>query len=259
MTLTEVRRLIAELDLRPSKALGQNFLIDGNILQIILREADVRRDETVIEIGPGLGMLTAELIDRAKHVVAIEKDPRLCGYLRRRFPELELIEGDAVEAPLPQCDKTVANLPYSISTPMLERFVEGDVKPRAIVVTLQREVAQRLAAQPRTKDYGALTLFTQLHYHVTVVHIVSPRCFFPAPQVESAIVALNRRDLRVKLVPGAPFHKIVRLGFGQRRKMLGKLLSGCGEVTEDIARKRAEELSLDEWISLSNALRPESG
>ena len=254
MTLTEVRWLIEQLDIRPSKALGQNFLIDGNILQIILHEAYVRRDETVIEIGPGLGMLTAELIEHAKHLVAVEKDPRLCEHLRRKFPELELIEGDAVEVALPRCDKVVANLPYSISTPILERFVEGEVKPRAIIVTLQREVAQRLAAQPRTKDYGALTLFTQLYYHVTVVHIVSPRCFFPAPKVESAIVALNRRDPRVKLEGGAPFHKIVRLGFNQRRKMLGKLLSEFGMMDRDIARKRAEELSLDEWIKLANAL-----
>ena len=243
MTLTEVRQLIEELDIRPSRALGQNFLIDGNILQIILHEAYVRRDETVIEIGPGLGMLTAELIEHAKHLVAIEKDPRLCEHLRRKFPGLELIEGDAVEVALPRCDKVVANLPYSISTPILERFVEGEVKPRAIIVTLQREVAQRLAAQPRTKDYGALTLFTQLYY-----------CFFPAPKVESAVVALNRRDPRVKLAEGAPFHKIVRLGFNQRRKMLGKLLSEFGGVGQDIARQRAEELSLDEWIKLANAL-----
>ena len=256
MTLTEVRRLIEQLHIRPSKALGQNFLIDGNILQIILREADVRRDETVIEVGPGLGVLTAELIERAKHVAAIEKDSRLCAYLRRRFPELDLIESDAIEAPLPGCDKVVANLPYSISTPMLERFVEGDVKPRAIVVTLQREVAERLAAQPRTKDYGALTVFTQLHYHVTVVHIVSRRCFYPSPRIESAIVALNRRDPRVKLSEGAPFHKIVRLGFSQRRKMLGKLLAEFGALDPVIARQRAEELSLDQWISLANALRP---
>ena len=261
MTLTEVRQRLAELEIRPSKALGQNFLIDGNILQIILREADVRRDEIVLEIGPGLGMLTEELLDCAKEVVAVEKDLRLCDYLRRKFPELDLIEGDAVEVPLPRFDKVVANLPYSISTPILERFVEGEAKPRAIVVTLQREVAQRLAAQPSTKDYGALTLFTQLHYHVTVVHIVSPSCFFPAPQVESAIVALNRRGPRVKLESSAPFHEIVRLGFNQRRKMLHKLLAEFDKVdTAFVAASvpssaRAEELSLDQWIKLANALR----
>ena len=126
--------------------------------------------------------------------------------------------------------KVVSNLPYSISTPILERLVEGDLKPRRIVVTLQREVAQRLAAQPRTKDYGALTLFTQLHYHCTVAHIVSSGCFYPPPRVESAIVVLDRRDPRVKLKPGAPFHEIVRTGFGQRRKMLKKLIAKFGDV-----------------------------
>jgi 16S rRNA (adenine1518-N6/adenine1519-N6)-dimethyltransferase len=266
MTLTEVRQLLAELDLRPSKALGQNFLIDGNILQIILREADVQRDETVLEIGPGLGMLTEALVDRAKHVVAIERDGRLCEYLRQQFPGLELVHGDAVKVlgsrfPVPGSGfKVVSNLPYSISTPILERLVEGEIKPRRIVVTLQREVAQRLAAQPRTKEYGALTLFTQLHYHCTVAHVVSSRCFYPSPHVESAIVVLDRRDPRVKLNASAPFHEIVRKGFGQRRKMLKKLLTGFAKVEAAFAAAgvaptaRAEELSLDQWVTLANEL-----
>src|SRR3989442_1851523 len=115
MTLTEVRQLLTELDIRPSKVLGQNFLIDGNILQIILRRADIRRDETVVEIGPGLGMLTAELIEQSKRVVAVEKDPRLAEYICKQFPGVELLEGDAVDVTLPPCDKVVANLPYSVS------------------------------------------------------------------------------------------------------------------------------------------------
>jgi 16S rRNA (adenine1518-N6/adenine1519-N6)-dimethyltransferase len=260
MTLTEVRRLLAELDIRPSKALGQNFLIDGNILEIIVREADVRSNETVIEVGPGLGALTAKLADRAGRVVAIEKDRRLADYIRRGFPEVELIVGDAVKVELPACDTVVANLPYSISSPILERFVEGEPKPRRLVLTLQREVAQRLAATPRHKDYGALTLFTQLCYHVTIVHVVSPRCFFPEPQVESAIVALDRREPRVRLRQGAPFREIIRQGFNQRRKMLRKLLAGHTGVDEAFrslrlpVTARAEELSLEQWIALANAL-----
>ena len=266
MTLTEVRRHLDELGIRPSKALGQNFLIDGNILRIILREADVRRDETVLEIGPGLGALTEKLLDQAKCVVAIEKDARLCDYLRPKFPALELIEGDAVEimgsgfTVQGSGYKVVSNLPYSISTPILERLVEGDLKPRRLVVTLQREVARRLAAKPRHKDYGALTLFTQLRYHCTVAHIVSPGCFYPSPRVESAIVVLDRRDPRVKLKPGAPFHEIVRAGFSQRRKMLKKLLVEFGDADKAFAvaaisaTARAEELSLEQWITLANAL-----
>ena len=266
MTLTEVRQLIAAIDLRPSKALGQNFLVDNNILQIILREAHVRADETVIEIGPGLGCLTEELMIRAKRVIAIEKDPRLCAYLRDRFPNLELIAGDAVKIlgsqfAIPSArTKVVSNLPYSISSPILECFVEGDPKPGVMVVTLQREVAQRLGATPGHKEYGALTLFTQLYYHVTIAHIISPSCFYPAPQVESAVVVLERRDPRVKLEDPKLFHDLVRHGFNQRRKMLRKLLAefGTTEAAYHAAgvepTARAEELSLDQWITLTNAI-----
>jgi 16S rRNA (adenine1518-N6/adenine1519-N6)-dimethyltransferase len=261
MTLTEVRQLLDGLGIRPSKALGQNFLVDRNILAIIVETADVRRDETILEIGPGLGVLTAELAARARRVIAIEKDRQLCEHLCETLPGIELIEGDAVEVELPACDKVVANLPYSISTPILERFVEGERKPRTLVVTLQREVAQRLAATPRHKDYGALTLFTGLYYHVTIAHIISPQCFYPEPQVESALVVLERRDPRVRLETGAPFHRIVRAGFGQRRKMLKKLLTGFDGIEKAFApagvpaTARAEELSLEQWIKLANALR----
>lgn len=261
MTLTEVRQLLVELDIRPSKALGQNFLIDHNIRDLILRAADVRPDETVLEIGPGLGALTAGLLAAAGKLIAIEKDVRLCEHLREMLPALELIQGDAVEVELPRCDKVVANLPYSISTPILERLVENENRPRAMVLLLQREVAQRLTATPRHKEYGALTLFTQLRYHVGIEHIVSARCFFPAPQVDSAVVLLLRREPRVKLEPGAPFHEIVRTGFSQRRKMLKKLLARYRDVesafTEvGIAGKaRGEELSVEQWIHLANALK----
>lgn len=260
MRPTEVRQLLAELALRPSKALGQNFLIDGNILDIVEREADIRSTETVLEIGPGLGALTHRLSGRAARVIAIEKDGRLAEFIRRRYPMVEVIHGDACKVELPACDKVVANLPYSVSTALLERFVESDRPPRRMVLTLQKEVAWRLAATARHKDYGALTLLTQLRYHVTIVHVVSPRCFLPAPHVDSAIVALDRRDPRVRLVPGAPFRELVRRGFQQRRKMLhGRLgepvrvkaaLSAIGAPVS----ARAEELSLEQWIALANAL-----
>ncbi|HTS17300.1 MAG TPA: 16S rRNA (adenine(1518)-N(6)/adenine(1519)-N(6))-dimethyltransferase RsmA [Verrucomicrobiae bacterium] len=265
MTLTEVRDLLTRFDIRPSKALGQNFLIDGNILRILVEQADLRNDETVLEIGPGFGVLTVELIARARQVIAIEKDPRLCRYLREQLNGAKLIEGDAVKV-LAQPDfhiaapyKVVSNLPYSVSTPILERLVEREDKPRAMVLTVQREVAHRLAATPRHKDYGALTLFTQLSYHVTIAHIISPRCFFPAPLVDSAVTVLERRDPRVKLRKNAPFHDIVRAGFSQRRKMLHKLLARFGNVDQAFAAAsvpstaRAEELALEQWITMANA------
>jgi len=266
MTLTEVRSHIAELGLRPSKALGQSFLTDQNIRDIILHHADVRPDETVIEIGPGLGALTKDLFKQARRLIAIEKDPRLVEHLRHRFPGLELLEGDAIEVLGSRFTvhgsgfKVVSNLPYSISTPILECLVEGKNKPRMMVLTIQREVALRLAATPRHKDYSALTVFTQLYYHVTIVHVVSPHCFYPEPRVDSAIVVLDRRDTRMKLKKNAPFHEIVRLGFNQRRKMLRKLLADYGGVTEGLREAgvsptaRAEELSIEQWITLTNAV-----
>lgn len=269
MTLTEVRELLADLDVSPRKALGQNFLVDGNIRNIILDEADVQADETVLEIGPGLGTLTAALARCAGRVVAIEKDRHLCRYLQAQFPQIELIEGDAVEVlragklRLPASFKVVANLPYNISTPVLEQLVEGRHQPRKLVLTLQREVAERLAATPRRKDYGALTLFTQLRYHVTIVHLVSASCFYPEPTVQSAVVALDRREPRVTLLPGAPFHELVRQGFGQRRKMLRNHLTGFDDLDRAFAAAgapmttRAEELSLDQWITVANVVRPE--
>jgi 16S rRNA (adenine1518-N6/adenine1519-N6)-dimethyltransferase len=154
----------------------------------------------------------------------------------------------------------VSNLPYSISTPILECLVEGENKPRMMVLTVQREVALRLAATQRHKDYSALTVFTQLYYHVTIVHVVSPHCFHPEPRVDSAIIVLDRRDTRMKLEKNAPFHEIVRLGFNQRRKMLRKLLADYGGVTEGLRvagvspTARAEELSIEQWIALANAL-----
>ena len=271
MTLTEVRGLLAELDIRPSKALGQNFLVDGNILRILIEQANLRTDETVLEIGPGLGVLTVELIARARRVVAVEKDPRLCRYLREHVDGIELIEGDAVEV-LGRPDfqiaapyKVVSNLPYSISTAILERLVERQDKPRAIILTVQRDVAHRLAAAPRHKDYGALTVFTQLRYHVTIAHVISPRCFHPAPRVDSAIVVLDRRDPRVKLrAKELLFHEVVRAGFSQRRKMLHKLLAPFGDADKAFAAAgvaptaRAEELSVEQWIMVANALGQET-
>jgi 16S rRNA (adenine1518-N6/adenine1519-N6)-dimethyltransferase len=268
MTLTEVRAALTEHDIRPSKSLGQNFLVDGNILRIVVEQAHIRSDETVVEVGPGLGALTEQLLARARRVIAVERDRRLCGVLRRRFPELELIEGDAVKeigAIARQAGedfKVVANLPYSISSPLLERLVEGEPKPWMMVLMLQREVGERLGATPRQKEYGALSLFTQLPYHVTVAHIVSQRCFFPRPNVESAIVILERREPRVHLEKGAPFHDIVRTGFSQRRKMLRKLLADYGDVQSELlklgaaAMARAEELGLEQWIRLANAFGP---
>ncbi len=272
MTLTECKSVLAALGLRPTKSLGQNFLVDGNILDIIVRAAKLESGDAVLEIGPGLGALTQRLLPRAGKVVAIEKDKRLHDWLHQHFSSaanLQLCCGDALEVGLPTTFKDeefklVANLPYCVSSALIERFVENPPRPIQMVLTLQREMGERLAAKPATKDYGALTLFTQLRYHVTIKHIVSPKCFYPPPEVQSAVVVHDRREPRVALKHGAPFKQVVRAAFSQRRKMLRKMLVQSRFPAQQVdsafqtlnisPTARGEELSLEDFIQLANEL-----
>jgi 16S rRNA (adenine1518-N6/adenine1519-N6)-dimethyltransferase len=272
MTLTECKSVLAELGVRPTKSLGQNFLVDSNILDIIVRAAGLSADDTVLEIGPGLGALTERLLKNAGQVVAVEKDAKLHGWLERRFGETEnvqLIHGDAVEVELPpilqnERFKIVANLPYSISSAVIERFVENRPRPIQMVLTLQREMGERLVAKPATRDYGALTIYTQLHYSATLLHVISPGCFYPAPDVESVVIILNRRQPCVVLKDDALFKKIVRAAFAQRRKMLRKMLVQSGFAAQRVdaafeklkvaATARGEELSLETFVALADQL-----
>ncbi len=315
MTITEVRQIMDELEIRPKKSLGQNFLVDGNIAKIILREADIQADDTVLEIGPGLGALTEHLLPLANQVIAIEKDHSLCEYLRQKLPNLHLIEDDAIKVLKSNCggarsvvpnddnekghdracpsitaeeknhighdggghdetcpsittqemaltlltfSKVVANLPYNVASQVLRLLIVRENRPQRMVLTIQSEVADRLVALPGTKEYGALTLFTQLHYEVRLAHTISASCFFPSPKVESAVVVLDYRLPKTSLLSNAPFHDLVRLGFSQRRKMLRKLIAAYDNVDAALARidapihARAEQLTLDQWIRLAN-------
>lgn len=274
MTPNETRAALEQLALQPSKAMGQNFLVDRNIAWLIVDAAGVRGEDTVLEIGPGLGALTELLLEHAGRVVAVEKDGRLFEFLRNRFgrrQKLQLVHADALEfdfAPVAPF-KVVANLPYAVATPLLQRLVDSPARPQRMVLTVQREVADRLTAKPRTKDYGALTLFTQLYYETKREHIITPRCFIPPPAVESAVVSL-RLALHPLLEPAleAPFRELVRAGFGQRRKMLRgvlpKLATGVAVTSEKLeaalkrlgvpTTARGEELSLAQWLLLTREL-----
>jgi len=274
MTPNETRAALERLTLQPSRAMGQNFLVDRNIAYLIVAAAGLRADDTVLEIGPGLGALTELLLEHAGRVVAVEKDGRLCEFLRERFgrrQKLQLIHADALEfdfAPVAPF-KVVANLPYAVATPLMQRLVDSPARPQRMVLTVQREVADRLTARPRTKNYSALTLFTQLYYEARREHIITPRCFIPPPAVESAVVLL-RLAPHPLLEPAleAPFKELVRAGFGQRRKMLRGVLpkqATSVQVTPDkleAALKRlnlpptarGEELSLAQWLLLTRDL-----
>ena len=218
--------------IRLTKSLGQNFLHDGNQLRRIVQAAELVPADQVLEIGPGLGPLTELLLAGAGEVLAIEKDARLVEVLREGVcpPQLTLLHADALEflrrEPRDWSDwKLVANLPYSVASPILVELAQTPRRPQRMVATLQLEVAQRLMAKSGDDDYGVLTLLVQLDYEPRNWFKIPAGCFYPAPDVDSACVVLIRRA--PPLLPEnqrAAFVKIVKRAFSQRRKMMLKLL-----------------------------------
>jgi 16S rRNA (adenine1518-N6/adenine1519-N6)-dimethyltransferase len=265
---TEVRALLAQMDFKPSRILGQNFLIDGNILRILLELADLKPTDRVLEIGPGLGVLTGPLLEQVAQVVAIEKDDVLYESLAERLTgvaNLNLIHADALEVDLASLlagglNKVVANLPYSVGSRLLVELAQAEHRPERMVVTVQREVADRMVAGPGSRDFGVLSVFLQLDYDIFLRKRVSRSCFLPAPQVESALVELRRRPERIeRLENDATFHDVVRTCFAHRRKQLGAILRKPEAVAAAglVATQRPETLTIRDWIRLANALRPQ--
>lgn len=234
LTPTETLALLDHLGLRPKRFLGQNFLVDGNIVRKSLELGEVRPGEAIVEIGPGLGTLTSALLDAGAEVWAVEKDRRLSEYLMAtlppRFPgRLHLVEGDAVQAPLaglPRARATagfkiIANLPYAISTPWMDAVLSGP-PPTRMVLMLQREAADRYAARAGTKAFGAISIFLQAAYDFAPGHRVAAACFHPRPEVDSCLMVLERQPIPFFFAP--PVKALIRLGFQQRRKQIGSLL-----------------------------------
>ena len=241
-----------------------------------LAEADLHPGDGVLEIGAGLGVVTEWLCRRAGRVVAIEKDARLAAHLRDRFARmtnLELIEADALGADLDALlarglNKVVANLPFSVGSRLLVDVVNAPHAPERIVITVQKEVADRLTAEPRTKDYGLLGVLAQTRYQVRASREISPTCFLPAPEVWSAIVVLLRREERdIEARDRAPLRALLRLAFGQRRKQLAPLLQRRLQPVQSLedvrslfatlgidARARPEDLAPETWLRLSDTL-----
>ncbi len=231
----EVRGLLAELGVHPSKALGQNFLVDANILRILVETAELCAKDSVLEIGPGLGVVTEALLARAARVVAVEKDRRLYEHLCRRFEgsdHLELLHRDVMRVDLGALcasgiNKVVANLPYSVGTRALVELMEQAQPPERMVVTVQEDVAERLVAEPGTRAYGTVSVLAQTRYDLTLRKVVAAGCFFPPPQVRSAIVKLEQLRPR----PASPgnrshFRALVKHSFHHRRKQMSTVLRG---------------------------------
>jgi 16S rRNA (adenine1518-N6/adenine1519-N6)-dimethyltransferase len=288
--LSEMKQVLTERELTLTKSLGQNFLHDQNQLRRIVAAAELGATDKVLEIGPGLGPLTELLLEKAGEVLAIEKDERLVQYLRERFkaltrpaatlshpmgegqgegrPPLTLLHDDAlryVETNREWADwKLVANLPYSVASPILVELAECGHPPERMVVTLQLEVARRIEAGAGTKQYGILGLLLRLRYEVRDSFKIPAACFFPAPEVDSACIVLSRRS--APLLPAAlqpVFTKIVKRGFSQRRKMMLKLLKQdwSADQLEAVFQKlelspqvRAEKLTLEQFVALTQLL-----
>ncbi len=272
MSLRETRRLLESRRIRPSRRLGQNFLIDGNIVAKSLQLARIAPGDTVVEIGPGLGTLTRALLEAGCRVYAVEKDVHLFTYLRDeladQYPErLFLMQGDAVDSPLADLPgnletpfKIVANLPYAISTPWLDGVLSNGRLPERMVLMLQRETADRFTAEPGGKAMGAITVFLRSAYTTERGHRVPRQCFHPVPEVDSYLLNLIRKESPHLFPPATK--ALIRQCFGQRRKQIGSLLKkfaspATGEAwLQRLAaeghspRSRPEEIPLALWADL---------
>lgn len=251
---TATRELLARLGHAPKRFLGQNFLVDGNIVRKSLELARVAPGDEVVEVGPGLGTLTTALLEAGAQVWAVEKDRTLHAHLTEelapRFPEtFHLLEGDAVEHPLagftPANDrfKVVANLPYAIATPWLDAVLGGQL-PSRLVLMLQLEAAQRYTATPGTKSFGAISVFLQAAYENAPGHKVSAACFHPRPDVESHLLHLVRRPDPFVFPTDAK--ACIRACFQQRRKQIGTLLRAALPQRNDFWRELLAARGLDE-------------
>jgi 16S rRNA (adenine1518-N6/adenine1519-N6)-dimethyltransferase len=265
--------LLADLGIRPSKGMGQNFLFERGVVQKLVRHAEVAPGDTVVEVGPGLGILTEELLRLAGRVIAVELDDGLAVHLRRTFgddPRFTLVEGDALDldwdvvVPAGHPWSVAANLPYSVGSAVVRRLLETTHRPRRLTVMLQLEVAQRLVARP--PEMSVLSVATQVYADARIAFRVPPGVFIPPPKVESAVVVLDtKEDLPLPADALPTFFRIVNAGFRQKRKQVANSLAGelgmpkatvagwLASVGIDPAR-RAETLAVAEWVALTVAL-----
>ncbi len=271
MNLSELQTQLKRLDLTPSRKLGQSFLVDENIAAWIAAQLQVTPDDCVIEIGPGFGALTRHLAGKCRRLILVEADGRLARFLQETYGPLgvEVVHGDATTYDvrplfLEGGVKFIGNLPYSVGNAILSRFLDAPSPVRSAIVMVQKEVGDRFVAVPGTKDYGVLGLMLQERWRVTALRTVGSEPFHPRPAVDSTILRFDPRPPD-ELPPHSPevFRSVVKQGFSQRRKQLHNNLRIGKEKTAEIfaaldckASVRAEELSLPQWVRLSNLLDP---
>jgi 16S rRNA (adenine1518-N6/adenine1519-N6)-dimethyltransferase len=275
--MVSIRKELKEHGLVPRKRWGQHFLVDRNIINKVVRTAQIGEKDHVLEVGPGLGEMTLLLSRQARRVIAVEIDPKLVAILREKTASssnIEVIEEDILKLDFKQLlrpdglpIKVVANLPYQISTPLLFRFIESREIFSTLTLMLQREVAERLVASPGGKAYGPLSVSVQVVSDLSIRFFIKPTAFYPPPKVESAVVQLVWRERPlVDLSEEVWLHRVVRACFGYRRKTLINALKHSDlplppspeERLERIGidpQRRPETLTIQEFIRLAEVLR----
>lgn len=277
----ETMFLLKKYHITANKSLGQNFLIDDNVIEEIVNSSNITKNDLVIEIGPGLGTLTKSLLEKAKKVVAIELDDRMLNILNERFylySNFEIIHEDVLKVNLEQLIreekekneiefvKIVANLPYYITTPIIMKLLEDKLDIESITVMVQKEVAKRLTAMPGEKLAGAITYSVNYYCEAKEVVEVSKDCFIPAPEVDSEVIKLIlRKETPVKVENEEILFKLIKNSFMQRRKTFINGVSNGGLIDKESLKKilnemnineniRGENLSLDQFAQIANKI-----
>ncbi len=266
--------LVKKYNFKFSKSLGQNFLIDDSVPRDIVLGAEVDENDLVIEIGPGVGTLTAQLLNKAKKVVAIELDNDLIPILNQEIgdnPKFTLIHNDALKVNFndvignEESVKLVANLPYYVTTPIIVKLLKESYNFKSLTIMIQKEVAERMNAEPGNKDYGALSLLVQYYCNTKIIRKVSPQCFIPRPKVDSIVIRLDKlQEPKVKLDNEKLFFDIIRSSFNMRRKTLWNGVKNIGLSKEKLElafnnadidpKRRGETLTIQEFANLADKI-----
>ncbi|WP_294374293.1 16S rRNA (adenine(1518)-N(6)/adenine(1519)-N(6))-dimethyltransferase RsmA [uncultured Clostridium sp.] len=273
----KTQELVKKYNFKFSKSLGQNFLIDDSVLTNIVEGAEVNDEDFVIEIGPGVGTLTAKLLMKAKKVTSIELDNDLIPILQEElggYENFNLIHNDALKVDFnelignEQSVKLVANLPYYVTTPIIVKLLKDGYNFKSLTIMIQKEVAERIDAEPNCKEYGALSVLVQYYCNTSIVRRVAPSCFIPRPKVESIVIRLDRlNEPRVKTKDEKLMFELVRAGFNMRRKTLWNAAKSFKLSKEKLEKafeksgidpkRRAETLSIEEFASLADCIYDE--
>ncbi len=249
------KEIVRKYDFKFTKSLGQNFLKDESVLDDIINSSNVTKDDLVIEIGPGVGTLTKELLEKAKKVCAIELDSTLIPILEKElgdYNNFELINKDALKIDFNEIIqdekqvKFIANLPYYVTTPIIAKILKEVKSFDLLTIMIQKEVAQRIAAKPSTKEYGSLTILVQYYCDVEVIAMVPASSFIPSPKVDSMVIQLKKLpNTRAEVIDEKLFMKIVRQSFNLRRKTLRNVIKSLNLISVDDIEKLFEEANID--------------